>query len=91
MKMKEIMTQPSQVKTQRDAVMVHLKESQTITSLEAIENYGITRLASIIHGLRAEGYAIASIPLTKVNRFGNSVTLAKYKYIHPNQSSHVRN
>ena len=83
MKSKEILIQPNQVKTQRDAVMLHLKEIGSITSLEAIKEYGITRLASIIHSLRAEGYAIASLPFSLVNRYGNSVTLANYKYIKP--------
>jgi hypothetical protein len=59
-------------------VLYHLKQFQTITSLEAIKEYGATRLSDIIFRLRKEGYNIESLPFIKTNRFGNSVTLSKY-------------
>ena len=65
-------------KTQKDAVLTHLKQFQTITSLQAISEYGATRLSGIIFKLRKEGYNIGTLPFIKTNRFGNSVTLAKY-------------
>jgi hypothetical protein len=65
-------------KNQKQAVLNHLKEFQTITSLEAISEYGATRLSGIIFTLRKEGYNIQSLPFIKRNRFGNTVTLAKY-------------
>ena len=65
-------------KNQKEAVLYHLQQFQTITSLEAISEYGATRLSEIIFTLRKEGYNIQSLPFIKRNRFGNTVTLAKY-------------
>jgi len=65
-------------KNQKEAVLYHLQQFQTITSLEAIKEYGATRLSDIIFRLRKEGYNIESLPFVRKNRFGNSVTLAKY-------------
>ena len=65
-------------KNQKEAVLYHLQQFQTITSLEAIKEYGATRLSDIIFRLRKEGYNILSLPFIKRNRFGNTVTLAKY-------------
>jgi hypothetical protein len=66
--------------TQRESVLWHLYTYGKITSWEAIKEYGITRLSAIIFNLREEGYNIISDPLTKVNRFGNSVNVAVYTY-----------
>ena len=65
-------------KNQKEAVLYHLKQFQTITSLEAIKEYGATRLSGIIFQLRKDGYNIQSLPFVRKNRFGNTVTLAKY-------------
>tara|TARA_B100001094_G_scaffold205151_2_gene199085 strand:+ start:1595 stop:1816 length:222 start_codon:yes stop_codon:yes gene_type:complete len=65
-------------KNQKEAVLNHLKKFETITSLEAISEYGATRLSGIIYTLRKEGFNIESLPFIKRNRFGNTVTLAKY-------------
>ena len=65
-------------KNQKEAVLYHLQQFQTITSLEAISEYGATRLSDIIFRLRKEGYNILSLPFIKRNRFGNTVTLSKY-------------
>ena len=65
-------------KNQKEAVLYHLQQFQTITSLEAIKDYGATRLSGIIFQLRKDGYNIQSLPFIRKNRFGNTVTLAKY-------------
>ena len=46
--MKKINITKEQVKTQRDAIMWHLKTYGNITSWEAIKEYGATRLSDII-------------------------------------------
>tara|TARA_R110000751_G_scaffold238307_3_gene339162 strand:- start:2191 stop:2466 length:276 start_codon:yes stop_codon:yes gene_type:complete len=74
----------SEVKTQREMIMYHLQKDSYITSIEAFSDYGITRLSSIIHTLRKEGYEIVSIPITTTNRFGNSVNYSRYSYTKPN-------
>ena len=66
------------VKTQREAVIWHLQNMEKITSWEAIKEYGVTRLSSIIFNLREEGFNIQSKPETMLNRFGNSTTIAVY-------------
>lgn len=41
-------------------VLAHLKKRGSITPMEAIITYGITRLAARIHELRGAGYEIAT-------------------------------
>ena len=65
-------------KTQKEAILGVLKEEGSITSWEAFKEFGITRLASIIHILREEGLDIVTNNITKVNRYGNLVNFAKY-------------
>lgn len=69
------------LKTQKEAVLHHLKTQGSITSMEAIQNYGATRLSAIIHTLRhKDGYEIETKMLTGKNRFGNTCDYAKYIY-----------
>tara|TARA_R100000655_G_scaffold29106_1_gene58965 strand:- start:890 stop:1168 length:279 start_codon:yes stop_codon:yes gene_type:complete len=78
--MKKIDITKDQVKTQRDAIMWHLKTYGKITSWEAIKEYGATRLSGIIFKLKNEGYNIKTNLITKENRFGNTTTIANYEY-----------
>lgn len=64
--------------TQITAVLDHLKVKGNITSLEAIEYYGATRLADIIFRLRKRGYNIKTINCTGKTRFGTVCNYAKY-------------
>ena len=48
------------MKTQYQVILDHLKAHKTITSLEAINKYGITRLSCIIYNLKKDGYTITS-------------------------------
>ena len=81
--MKTINITSSQVKSQSDAILWHLKTYGSITSYEAIKEYGATRLSAIIFNHRKEGYNIDSLPLTKKTRFGRNTTIAKYTYVAP--------
>jgi hypothetical protein len=78
--MKKINITKDQVKTQREAIMWHLKTYGKITSWEAIKEYGATRLSDIIFRLKNEGYNIKTNLIKKENRFGNTTTFAKYEY-----------
>mgnify|MGYP003138122816 FL=1 len=78
--MKTITITKDQVKSQSDAVLWHLKTYGSITSYEAIKEYGATRLSAIIFNHRKDGYDIDSMPLTKETRFGRKTTIAKYIY-----------
>ena len=81
--MKTITIKEEEVKSQSDAILWHLKTYGSITSYEAIKEYGATRLSAIIFNHRKDGYHIESIPLKKKTRFGRTTTIAKYNYLKP--------
>lgn len=60
------------IATQKQLVLKHLKK-HSITSWDAIQTYGITRLAAVICDLRDQGYTI-----TKVMEYGDGKRWAKY-------------
>ena len=66
-------------KTQKERVLDHLKEQGTITSWEAIQNYGITRLSEYIRQLRRDGYVITSNWAENINRYGAKVRYVVYE------------
>ena len=72
--------------TKTKMVLTHLRSGQTITSLEAINLFRATRLSAIIFCLRERGYHIATVPTTVLDKFGNTVTYAKYKLLQYNKS-----
>ena len=63
---------------QRGAILNHLKECGSITSMEAFEKYGATRLSAIIFDFRKMGYDIDTHELVRKNRYGESCVFAKY-------------
>lgn len=65
--------------TQTDLIEQHLKEKGSITTWEAYEIFGITRLSDKIYQLRKMGYNISSNNTTKVNRYGHKVTFSTYR------------
>ena len=64
--------------TKHSMVRNHLEQFGNITSLEAIELYGATRLSAIIFNLRAEGLNIKTEDMPFVDRFGNKSHYGKY-------------
>lgn len=64
--------------TQTERVIKHLKEYGSITPLEAIKEYGITRLGARIWDLRDLEYDIETQTETSKNRFGDNTSYAKY-------------
>ena len=68
----------NQVKNQTDAVLWHLQNKGNITSWQAIQEYGITRLADKIFKLRQKGHDITSVPFKKTTRFGTTTTISEY-------------
>jgi len=61
------------LETKKQKVLRHLRTHKSITSWEAIQNYGATRLAAIVFNLKNEGWDIFTTKETN----GNS-TWAKY-------------
>lgn len=64
--------------TQTEAILKHLKENTGITSMEAFEKYGATRLSAIIFSLRKK-YDIIGVPHETTNRYGGKVTYFEYR------------
>ena len=64
--------------TQAERIMNHLKEHGSITQLEAMEIYGIYRLASRISDLRKEGVKIKKETAKGWNRYGEKIAFARY-------------
>lgn len=60
-------------------VLTHLKEHKTITSWEAIQLYGATRLSAIIYNLRHKGYQIENIWQQGEDRCGNTCRYVMYE------------
>lgn len=65
--------------TQCEKILRHLQDYGTITSLEAVNEYGIMRLASRICDLRKAGYEISGQMITSKNRYGDKVSFKEYK------------
>jgi len=59
-------------------ILNHLKAYGSITSMEAFEKYGITRLAARIKELRDDGYNIITHMMDGQNRYGEATKYAKY-------------
>lgn len=66
-------------RTQTGDVLAHLIEHGSITTIEAFQKYGCTRLSARIYDYRALGYEIESDSMTTKNRYGNPVTVAVYR------------
>ena len=61
-----------------EKVLNHLQKYGSITSLEAIDLYGATRLSAIIYCLRNRGMKIETIDLPFIDRFGSKSRYGKY-------------
>lgn len=61
------------------AILMHLEENGSITSWEAIKEYGATRLSAIIWTLRHKyNLNIISENIVFTDRFGSKSSFAKY-------------
>lgn len=65
--------------TQCDRILRHMKDYGSITSLEAMTEYGIMRLASRINDLKAQGFAIVSERATGKNRYDEPTSYCVYR------------
>lgn len=66
--------------TKTSEVLNHLKEHGSITSNEAWELYGATRLSAIIFNLRHKGHDIETVTEGCTDRYGHAVNYARYVY-----------
>ncbi len=64
--------------TQKTEVLKHLRNHNGITSMEAFQLYGVTRLSAKIYELRHDGYVIDNIDEHTKNRYGHPCTYVRY-------------
>lgn len=64
--------------TQCELIMRHLEDYGSITSLEAVTEYGIMRLASRINDLKKLGAPIEVTMESGKNRYGETTHYARY-------------
>lgn len=64
--------------TQCERVVKYMEDFGSITSMEAVVDLGIMRLASRICDLSKQGYQIERVMETGKNRYGESTNYARY-------------
>lgn len=64
--------------TQNDRVLAYIRSHGGITSLEAYDKLGCTRLSARIKDLKEMGVAIGKVMVDRENRYGETVKVAQY-------------
>ena len=64
--------------TQYQMVMRHLETNGSITSMEAFDKYGITRLSAVVFTLKERGAPIERVLEEGLNRYGEKSQYARY-------------
>ena len=67
--------------TQNERILRHLRDYGSISSMEAVQDYGIMRLASRISDLKKAGIPIRREMVTGKNRYGETASYARYSLI----------
>ena len=65
---------------QCEKIVLYIQKFGSISSLEAFQDIGITRLSARIYELREEGYQFEETFETSKNRFGESVSYKRYRF-----------
>ena len=66
---------------QCDMIYNYMKENGSITSLDAVREFGCLRLSARIKDLKEAGVKIISDRETSKNRYGRSVSYARYSLV----------
>lgn len=64
--------------TQSERIVRHLRDFGSITSLEAMQDYGIMSLASRVSDLKKAGLPIQREMVSGRNRYGEPTSYARY-------------
>lgn len=67
--------------SQTNRLLAYLKQFKSITTWEAFQELGITRLSARIYEIKERGYLIKTENITSKNRFGDPVHYNKYSLI----------
>ena len=65
--------------TQKERILRHLNDNESITPIEALSEYGVYRLAVVICLLRRDGVGIVTETVRAKNRYGEPTRFARYK------------
>lgn len=68
------------MKGSKERILKHFKSGNSLTSQEAFEKFGITRLSARIKELRDVGYDIRTSMEDGQNRYGEHTRYARYLY-----------
>lgn len=63
---------------QKKRVLAYMKEHGGITSLEAFNELGVTRLSAVIFNLKADGVKVGKKAEKGLNRFGEKTCFDRY-------------
>lgn len=66
--------------TQRQLILQYIKDFGSITPMEAYSDLGITKLATRISEMRAEGMEFHIEKVKSKNRYGKAISFAKYSF-----------
>lgn len=64
--------------TQKQRVLDYIREFGSISSMEAFEDLGITRLSAVIFDLKESGHEFDTKTEHGKNRFGEKTSFARY-------------
>lgn len=67
--------------TQMSEILAYMQAGHRITSMQAIDMFGATRLSDIIFKLRGRGYEIITHNRVGKNRYGGTCNYAEYELI----------
>lgn len=65
--------------SQTQKILMHMQKWGSITALEAMDYYGIMRLASRIRDIKDAGYKVTTTTEEVINRYGERVRCARYR------------
>ena len=65
---------------QREKIVFYIKKFGSISSMEAFQDLGITRLSARIYELREEGYKFDETFQASINRFGEITYYKRYSF-----------
>ena len=68
-------------KTQTGEILRYLQTHKGITSMQAFEKFGATRLSAIIFVLKKRGFNIVTYMIDGKNRYGEPTRYAEYRLI----------
>ena len=64
--------------SQCERILQYVTENGSITQLEALKEFGCMRLASRMSDLKKQGYKVTKVMETSRNRYGESISYARY-------------